>query len=77
MNAPMVQRPYLDSADRHITETEGLIFRQQELIQRLSASGQDTASAARFLGLLEQTLERFRAHRDLVASHAPDGQISK
>jgi hypothetical protein len=72
----MVEK-YLESAEQHIKDTEGLILRQLELIHRLGASGQDIRSAERFLKLLEQGLERFKAHRDLVRLQASDGPPAK
>jgi hypothetical protein len=63
----MEKARYLEAADRNIRDTEGLIVRQRELIQRMAAGGRETFYARRLLEALEDALERYRAQRALIA----------
>ena len=53
-------------ADKHVSDAEGLVRRQAQLIGRLDADGYDTAQARSLLSILEISLNEFRSHRDLI-----------
>ncbi|MEX6506575.1 hypothetical protein [Jiella sp. M17.18] len=60
------ERRRLALADRDISEGEGRIARQAELIARLRQEEQDTASAERYLHTLQETLAVWHEHRRLI-----------
>jgi hypothetical protein len=60
------EREHLAQADQYIVEGETRVAEQIALIERMTEQGQDTALAEEFLRNLEQTLEQFRNHRQLI-----------
>ncbi len=57
---------HLTIADHHIAEGEEPIRHQAELVERLRAGQHDTRKAERFLGLLRDTLQNWRVHREEI-----------
>jgi hypothetical protein len=60
------EREHLAQADQYIAQGETRVAEQIALIERMTEQGQDTALAEEFLRNLEQTLEQFRSHRQLI-----------
>jgi hypothetical protein len=60
------EREHLAKAEQHIADGERRVAEQIILIGRMTEKGQDTALAEEFLQNLEQTLEQWRAHRELI-----------
>jgi hypothetical protein len=60
------EREHLAQADRHIAEGETRVAEQIALIERMAKQGQDITLAEEFLRNLEQSLEQFRNHRQLI-----------
>jgi len=60
------EHAHLALADRHLAEGERRVADQSALIRRMSGQGHDTAMAREFLKVLEQTLEQWRIHRQLI-----------
>jgi hypothetical protein len=62
------EHAHLVLADRHLVEGEQRVAEQIALIERMTQLGHDTAVAKQFLRILEQTLEGWRAHRQLIVN---------
>jgi len=60
------EREHLARADRDIAAGERRISAQELLIERLRRDGHDTGEAERLLVTLQQSLETWRGHRDLI-----------
>jgi len=67
------ERDHLAQADQYIAEGEMRVAEQKALIERMTEQGQDTALAEEFLRNLEQTLEQFRNHRQLILDAIAQG----
>ena len=61
-----MERHALVQADRDIAEGEARIERQRRLIRHILAEGRDIGEALVLLGLLNETLMTWRAHRDEI-----------
>lgn len=51
---------HLAEAERHVTQSEGLVRRQREVVQQLERDGHDTALAKVLLSELERSLALHR-----------------
>ncbi|MFL6776253.1 MAG: hypothetical protein ACJ8FN_07630 [Sphingomicrobium sp.] len=71
---------HLSLADQHIAEGEARVALQRELIAHLKRRGAGTDEAEDFLGLLRETVDRCRQHRELMAAtldrlHSPEDRF--
>ena len=60
----------LAEADRHIAHGEGLIARQQALVNELQQDGHDTQAARDLLETMIESLRQMHAHRRLIEAGA-------
>jgi len=60
------EREHLAQADKHIAEGDARVSEQMTLIERMTEQGQDTVLANEFLRNLEQTLEQWHVHRQII-----------
>ena len=67
MDRSMEER-HLALADRHIVDGQARVDQQLDLIGRLRARGESTATAEDFLRLLQDTLSTWNDQRDLIIS---------
>ncbi|WP_336490263.1 hypothetical protein [Methylobacterium nigriterrae] len=63
---PEREREHLAQADRHIAAGRRRVTDQVALIARLAQDGHDTTEARRLLMMLEETLDEWRVHRQLI-----------
>lgn len=56
----------LAKADKDIEEGEARIGHQLALIEELRRDGHDTDDAEKLLGALQQSLETWKSHRELI-----------
>ena len=62
-------------ANRHIAEAQARIAQQAQAVRQLKADGRDTTAAQDLLGVLRQSLDAMKAHREQIMrklSRAPD-----
>jgi hypothetical protein len=62
----------LEQAIRHVAEAEERYARHLALVERMAASGEDTADAESLLTRFEQTLDLMRQHHQLVLNRSQD-----
>jgi hypothetical protein len=55
-------------AERHVTEGEEHVARQESLITKLEAEGADTTLAKQLLAEFNTSLQRYREDRDKIAA---------
>jgi translation initiation factor 2B subunit (eIF-2B alpha/beta/delta family) len=67
------EREHLAQADQHIVDGEKRVAEQMALIKRMTEQGQDTSLTQDFLQNLEQTLEQWHAHRQLILDRIAQG----
>ena len=60
------EREHLVKADCDIAEGERRVSAQLLLVERLREGGHDSANAEQLLLILQQTLEAWQGHRDLI-----------
>lgn len=60
------ERQHLAKAELDLAEGRARIDQQAELVRRLRDAGQDVVAAEGLLALLEQTLEAWADHRDII-----------
>ena len=60
------EREHLALAEHHIAAGERRLAQQIALIEQMTREGHDTILAKEFLKILEQTLEEWRVHRQLI-----------
>jgi hypothetical protein len=60
------EREHLAKANRGIAEGEKRVAEQIILIEQMRKDGRDTALAEEFLRSLEQTIEQWYVHRQLI-----------
>jgi hypothetical protein len=60
------EREHLAQADEHIAEGRRRVTDQVALIARLAQEEQDTTEAWRLLVTLEETLDEWREHRQVI-----------
>ena len=61
-----LEREHLITANRNITDGERRISAQALLTERLRSAGHETTDAELLLQTLQETLETWRRHRDLI-----------
>lgn len=66
MSGLETERRHLAQARQDIAEGEARIRHQVALLDRLRASGQDTACGEALLKTFRETLQSWTAHRDLI-----------
>ena len=60
------ERAHLLQSDRHLVLARANISRQEQLIERLTASGHDTRDAQGFLSAMIETLHSFEHHHRII-----------
>jgi hypothetical protein len=60
------ERAALIVADRHIAEGEARIAAQERVLARMTARGQSTGNAERFMAALRDALTNWHLHRTLI-----------
>ena len=55
---------HLELARRHVSEGQGQVARQRELVREMARDGHSTAEARKVLQTFEDTLASFKADRD-------------
>jgi hypothetical protein len=58
-------------AERHVKEGQRVVARQRELIARMKALGQDTATAQELLDIFERTLAQFEDDLRVISGTDP------
>jgi hypothetical protein len=61
-----MEKDHLAKAELDLVEGGARVRHQADLVERLRGAGQDVVAAERLLAILEQTLEAWRDHRDLI-----------
>ena len=60
------EKEHLAKAELDLVDGGARVRQQSDLVKRLRGAGQDVVAAERLLATLEQTLDSWRDHRDII-----------
>jgi hypothetical protein len=65
----------LAEADRQLVEAKARVARQERLIARMAAAGEDTTLSRELLAVLEESLDLTRQRRELILAEIAAGSL--